>query len=197
MRYPVHLLFLVASTLVFGQQRSVPPEATRNTESAAVCKPESLPEDVRNQLKGKFTSWKVQEPADLNPHAHERWESEKPQKCPGIAVGQFERDKTISYGVLLISESQPETVYKFLVFSPRAGLPSYEMHVLDQSDDGGASNLFIRGVGIGKFFGESSKKKFLVQAREGILAVDSGENEYEADIYFWVGDKYERQPVDC
>ena len=172
MRDPVHLLFLVASTLVFAQQRSVPPEAARATERAAVCKPESLPEDIQNQLRGKFTSWKVQEPVDLSPHAQERWESEKPQKCPGIAIGQFERDKTISYGVLLVPQSQPDARYQFLVFSLKGELPSYEMRVLDMSGDGGASNLFIRAVEISKFFSQSSKKKFGAQAREGILLVD-------------------------
>jgi hypothetical protein len=70
------------------------------------------------------------------------------------------------------------------------------MRILDQSGDGGASNLFIREVEISKFFDESSKRKFRVHTRQGILLVDSGENEYEADIYFWATDKYQHQPID-
>jgi hypothetical protein len=194
MRHPVPLLLMLASTLVFGYQRSPLPEAARPTEGIAVCKPESLPEEVRGHLKREFASWKIQEPETLSQHARERWESEKPVKCPGIAIGQFEKDKTISYGVLLVSQGRPDASYKLLVFSPKGA--SYETHVLDQSDDGGASNLFIRGVEIKKFFGGSSKRKFRVETREGILSVDSGENEYEADIYFWSGDSYQHEPVD-
>jgi hypothetical protein len=185
---------MLASTLVIGFQRSLLPEVARPSEGTAVCKPESLPEQIRNRLKTEFASWKIQGPETLSLHARERWESEKPQHCPGIAIGQFEKDKTISYGILLVPQFRPDARYKFLVFSPK--VPSYETHVLDQSDGNGASNLFIHGVKINRFFGESSKKKFRVATREGILLVDSGENEYEADIYFWVGDAYQHQPVD-
>jgi hypothetical protein len=185
---------MLASMLVFGYQRSLLPEAARPSEGTAACKPESLPEQIRNRLKTEFASWKIQEPETLSLHARERWESEKPQQCTSIAIGQFEKDKTISYGILLVPQFRPDARYKFLVFSPK--VPSYETHVLDQSDGNGASNLFIRGVKINKFFGESSKRKFRVATREGILLVDSGENEYEADIYFWVGDAYQHQPVD-
>jgi len=196
MRHPAALLLMLASTLAFARQRSLLPQLAKPAEGNGVCKLESLPQEIRNRLTMEFASWKVQVPETLSPHAHERWESEKPQQCPGIAIGQFEKDKTISYGVLLTHQGRADANYKFLVFSPKGVTPSFEMRVLDQSDDGGGSNLFIRGVGIGKFFSESLKKKFQVQAREGILLVDSGENEYEADIYFWVSDAYQRQPVD-
>lgn len=196
MRYPVLLLLMLASTLVFARQRSLLPEVAKPAEGNGVCKLESLPQEIRNRLTMEFASWKVQEPETLSPHAHERWESEKPQQCPGIAIGQFEKDKKISYGVLLARKGRADANYKFLVFSPKGGTPSFEMHVLDQLDDGGGSNLFIRRVGIGKFFSELSKKKFRVQAPEGILLVDSGENEYETDIYFWVSNAYQHQWVD-
>jgi hypothetical protein len=196
MRYPAPLLLMLVSTLVFARQRSPLPEVAKQTEGNGVCKLESLPQEIRNRITMEFASWKVQEPETLSPRAHERWESEKPQHCPGIAIGQFENEKTVSYGVLLTHEGRADSNYKFLVFSPKGGTPSFEIHVLEQSDDGGGSNLFIRGVGIGKFFSESSKKKFRVQAPEGILLVDSGENEYEADIYFWVSDAYQHQPLD-
>jgi hypothetical protein len=70
-------------------------------------------------------------------------------------------------------------------FSAKTGQPSYEATVVEQSDDHGASNYFIRKVPISKFFGEESKRKFQVQATEAIVMTDSAEQEYEADIYFW------------
>lgn len=194
MRRPVPSLLMLASTLVLGIQGSLSLGADKLNERTAVCNPESLPREVRSRLKLQFASWKIQEPEALSPSARGRWESEKPQRCPGIAIGLFERDKTISYSVLVVSQARPDTSYKFIVFSPKGD--SYESHVLDQSDDSGAGNLFIRTVEISKFFGEPSKRKFHVQAPEGILFLDSGGNEYEADIYFWDGNKYQHNPVD-
>jgi hypothetical protein len=194
MRHPVPLLFVLALTLVLARQAPLFSQVAMPAEGTGVCKLESLPEEIRNRLKTDFASWKIQGPEALSLHARERWESEKPQQCPGIAIGQFEKDKTISYGVLLVPEFRPDARYKFLVFSPK--VPSFETHVLDQSDGNGASNYFIRSVKINKFFGESSKRKLHVATPEGILLVDSGENEYEADIYFWVSDAYQHQFVD-
>ena len=184
---------MLALTLVFGHLRTFPQVAARATERNAICKPESLPGEIRSQLKKQFASWKIQEPEALSPPARARWESEKPLQCPGITIGQFEKDKTISYGVLLVPQALPGASYKFIIFSPIGD--SYETHVLDQHDSG-ASNLFIRSAKNSKFFTELSKRKFRVQATEGILIVDSGGNEYEADIYFWDGDGYQHQPVD-
>jgi hypothetical protein len=155
----------------------------------------SLPPDVQIRLKGEFGSWKVQEPADLSPRAHERWESEKPLQCPGIAVGRFENAKTPSYAVLLVPQGHADAGYKFLVFGPKAGQLSYEMRAVD-SGDSGAANFFIHRVRISKFFDEQSRKKFQAHTREGILLVDSAEKEYEADVYFWSGGSYRHQPVD-
>jgi hypothetical protein len=43
---------------------------------------------------------------------------------------------------------------------------------------------------------EESKRKFQVHATEGILMVDSAEQEYEADVYFWPNGRYQQEPVD-
>ena len=87
--------------------------------------------------------------ADLSPRARERWESEKPVQCPGIAAGQFEATGMKSYAVLLVPEHNPDAGYKFMVFSPKAGaLTSFEMKALEQWDGGGAANFFIRAVKI-------------------------------------------------
>jgi lipopolysaccharide export system protein LptC len=86
--------------------------------------------------------------------------------------------------------------YRFLVFSRKTGQPSYEATVVEQSDDKGASNYFIRKVAVSRFFNEESKRKFQVQAAEAILMVDSAETEYEADLYFWSNGRFQQQAVD-
>jgi len=189
------LLFLITAVVASRQQGSSLPAPVKSSEAPALCKVGSLPVDVQSHLKREFGSWKVQEPADLSPRAHERWESEKPLACPGIAVGQFENAKAPSYAVLLVPKGHADAGYKFFVFSPRSGQPSHGMTTVDSGSSGGA-NFFIHKVRISKFFDEQSREKFQAHTSEGILLVDSGENEYETDVYFWANDHYHHQPVD-
>ena len=111
-------------------------------------------------------------------------------------MGLFQSAKTLSYALLLVPIEHPDAGYRFLVFSSKTGQPSYETTVVEKSDDHGASNYFIRKVSISKYFSEESKRKFQVQATDAILMVDSAEQEYEADIYFWSNGRFRREPVD-
>lgn len=189
------LLFLPA--LAFGQGRSSSRASAKPSEGPALCELGFLPPEVQNRLKEEFASWKIQGPVDLSPRAHERWESEKPLECPGIAVGQFENARMRSYAVLLVPQAHADPGYKFLVFTAKGSQPrSYGMEVIEQSGDSGAANFFIHKVQISKFFNEQSRRKFHVQTSEGILLIDSAENEYEADVYFWADGGYQHQPVD-
>jgi len=104
--------------------------------------------------------------------------------------------KTPSYALLLIPIGQPDAGYRFLVFSRNTGQSFYQATVVEHSDDHGASNYFIRRVSIGKFFDEESKRKFQVQATDGIVMTDSAENEYGADVYFWSNGSYRHEPID-
>ncbi len=183
-------MLLLLPAFVFGQG------AGRANQSPTLCKVESLPSDIQNRLKEEFGSWKIQEPKNLSEHARKTWEGKKPPACPGIAVGLFQSAKTPSYAVLLVPVDHPDAGYRFLVFNRKTDLPSYEPTVLEHSDDHGASNYFIRKVPISEFFGAESKRKFQVQATEAIVMVDSGEQEYEADIYFWSNGRYRQEPVD-
>jgi hypothetical protein len=188
-------MFLMTAILVFGQTSPLP-KLARATDASAPCNLGSFPSGVQNHLKSDFGSGKIQEPESLSDHARKTWAGKKPPACPGIAVGLFQSAKTPSYAVLLVPFDHPDAGYRFLIFSRKSQQPSYEMTVVDQFDDRGASNYFIRRVPINKFFSEKSKKKFQVQAIEGILMVDSAEQEYEADVYFWSNGRFQQQPVD-
>jgi hypothetical protein len=111
-------------------------------------------------------------------------------------VGLFQSAKTPSYAVLLVPIDHPDAGYRFLVFSRKTGQPSYETTVVEKSDDHGTSNYFIRKVPISRFFNEEYKRKFQIQATDAILMVDSAEQEYEADIYFWSNGRFQQQSVD-
>jgi len=189
-------MLLMTSVLVFGQTSSPLPELSAATVGSAPCKLGSLPSDVQNRLKSDFGSWKVQEPESLSEHARKTWAGKKPTACPGIAVGAFQSAKTPSFAVLLVPLDHPDAGYRFLVFSQKPGQLSYDTIVVEQSGDHGSANYFIRKVPASQFFSEESKRKFQVQASEAILMVDSAEQEYEADVYYWSKGGYQHQPVD-
>ncbi len=190
------IMLLMMTVLAGGRAERLLPASAVAAEGPTPCNLGSLPSDIRNRLKSDFGPWKVQEPENLSEHARKTWAGKKPPACPGIAVGLFQAVKTPSYALLLVPVDHPDAGYRFLVFSHKTGLSSYEATVVEQSDDHGASNYFIRKVLISKFFGEQATRKFQVQATEGIVMTDSAAQEYEADIYFWSDGRYRQEPVD-
>jgi hypothetical protein len=82
------------------------------------------------------------------------------------------------------------------VFTTIPGQLTYGVVSVEQSDSAGASNYFIRKVPASQFFSSESKKKFHLEASDCILMVDSAEQEYGADIYFWANGRYQHEPVD-
>ncbi len=189
-------MLLMMTVLAGGRAERLLPASAVAAEGPTPCNLGSLPSDIRNRLKSDFGPWKVQEPENLSEHARKTWAGKKPPACPGIAVGLFQAVKTPSYALLLVPVDHPDAGYRFLVFSRKTGLSSYEATVVEHSDDHGASNYFIRKVLISKFFGEQATRKFQVQATEGIVMTDSAAQEYEADIYFWSDGRYRQEPVD-
>lgn len=189
-RAPLSLMCLLVSGLIFGQK------AACAREGQNLCNVGSLPQDIQSRLKEEYGSWKIQEPADLSKRAHERWESEKPLGCPGIAVGHFESAKTLSYAILLVPSGRANGGYRFLVFSQKAGQPAYDSRLVEKLDQNGAANYFIHRTPISKFFDAPSRKKFQAHTVDGILLVDSAENEYGIEVYFWSGGRYRHEPID-
>jgi hypothetical protein len=157
---------------------------------------DSLPPVIQRHLREEYGSWTVQEVANLSPRARERWNSEKPLECPGIAVGHFESAQTLSYALLLVPLSHADAGYRFVVFSQRPGQSDYEARILDKLDESGAANYFLRGVPIGKFFDEASKKRFHAHSADVILLFDSAEKEYGVVVYYWSENHYRNDPVD-
>lgn len=111
-------------------------------------------------------------------------------------MGFFNGPKQTSYALLLVPSDHPDAAYRLVVFRPQQNYSAYEELIVEKSDDHGASNFFIQKVPVSKFFGEASMKKFQVHASEAIRMVDSAENEYEADVYFWSNGRFRQEPVD-
>jgi hypothetical protein len=171
---------------------SLPLPARENSDRTS-CSVEGLPASIQGQLKADFASWRIQEAKDLSSSARERWASTKPSECPGIAVGEFETVNS-AYAVLLVPVDNPDKAYRFLVFGGSDGQPHHKL--VEQWDGGGAANYFIQKTQIDHWFNKAWKLKLHVTTNEGILFVDAGEAEYEADVYFWARGDYQHQWVD-
>jgi hypothetical protein len=182
------LLFLLSASLASGEQTI--------GKRQGLCQPDSLPSAIKHRLREEYCSWRVQDVANLSQRAHERWESEKPLECPGIAVGHFESAQAPSYALLLVPVANTDAGYRVLVFSQKTGESDYEIRILDKLDQSGAANYFLRGTPISKFFSEESKKRFHAHTVDVILLFDSAEKEYEVDVYYWSEGRYRHNPVD-
>src|ERR1700730_12748422 len=188
-----HALFFLSVLTLGWAGRSL---AGKQGSTPNLCGVESLPSEIQTRLKIEFNSWKIEDPDGLSTHAKERWKSEKPLACPGLAKGQFDDSDLPSYAILLVPKVNPQSAYKFLISTRLSGEQSYESQVLD-SGDAGADNFFIHAIRLRKFFDERSRLKFHAHSREGILLVDAAENEYEVDVYFRADRIFTHQPVDC
>jgi len=176
--------------LIFGGQT----EQSGRTKIS--CAAESLPSAIQHRLQEEYGQWRIQKEENLSPRARGRWESEKPLTCPGIAVGRFENAEARSYAVLLVPAHQTDGGYRLLVFSRKSGDGGYEPKLVDKLDDRGGANYFLHAVSISKFFDEASRKRFQAHTPEGVLLIDSAENEYEVDVYFWSAGHYKHEPID-
>jgi hypothetical protein len=188
------IILCFGMSILGGLFSSLPAQISR--AEATVCDTNQLPSEIRDRLRTDFGTWKAQAPDNLSQKARLSWAGKKGTGCPGIALGFFRSARQTSYAVLLVPSEHPDAAYRFVVFSPKVENSAYEELIVEKSDDHGASNFFIQKVPVSKFFDETSKKKFQVQTTEAILMIDSAENEYEADVYFWANNKFQQEPVD-
>jgi hypothetical protein len=195
-RFSFRLILLTTAALILCLPSS--PSSVRATpfEAPDPCSVSTLPSEIQDRLKEDFGSWKIQASENLSERARETWDGKKPSGCPGIAVGLFRDVTTPSYGFLLVPIDHPDSAYRFVVFSRNTGQLSYAATIVEKLDGHGASNYFVRKVPVKDFFSEESGKKFQVEATDAILLVDSAEQEYGTDIYFWSNGSYRHEPVD-
>ena len=187
--------FLLFGGLIFGLASGSTARIQAASDPAS-CSLLSLPSSIRDGFKRDFAGWKIQDQDSLSQAARKTWAGRKPTACPGAAFGKFDQSSMSSYALMIVPIEHSDTAYRLLVFKHGIGNDAYELKVLDKLDEHGASNYFIRRVPIRDFFDENSKAKFKVQAIDGILVVDSAENEYGADVYFWSNGTFRHEPVD-
>jgi len=174
---------------------------TANASKVKPCTLESLPDELQARLKTNYSSWKIQDVSNLSVNAIARWRGEKRQPrqtepdCPGIAVGEF-RTSQLSYAILLVPIEKPDAAYRLVIFTLSSGSAPGSLDTADQWDNGGAANYFIHPVRIAKVFSGEWVRKLKVAAKDGVVSVDAGENDYGADVYFWANGQYRHEPID-
>ena len=166
---------------------------TLSAQDPTLCSTAELPTSVQAELKGKFSSWRVQDVANLAAMTKERWRAEKPLTCPGIAVGKFESVNATSYAVLIVPALDTDSAYKLLVFTPK--VPN-SIKVLEEWNKGGASHYFIHELEINKVLSSGWIKKLDIKTTEGFVSVDAAESEYGVDVYFWADSQYRHKWID-
>jgi hypothetical protein len=162
--------------------------------SADECGANALPAEIQAALARDFSDWKIQQAADLSKMAHGRWAGDKKPACAGVAVGHFTGTDTTDYALLLAPAHAGEGGYRFVVFKQVA--TGYAATILEKSSRGDAGNFFIRSVPSRDWIDDVTIKGSHVQAADAIEMIDCGENEYEADLYYWSNGKFTHSPID-
>lgn len=161
-------------------------------ELLALCRTDSLPQDIRSSLSRNFNGWKIQEPADLGTRARTRWGAERPLNCPGIATGHFQDAKNASYALLLIPANRSSSAYRLLIFTQQSGQQYFGFKAVGQMDSG-ASDVFVETVPTVRLFEATAKLVARSHASEAVMLVDSAAA--QAYLYVYADLGYERAPV--
>jgi hypothetical protein len=164
-------------------------------DSAESCE-HALPGEVSRMLSEQFSGWKIQSSETLSATARDRWHSEKPVVCPGIARGKFVGTTSVSFAVLIIGGPDNKGQAKLVVFSPKNEQQS--AYSVQGVDDIGANvpNYFIHEARVRQFFDAASTRRFRVAAVDTIVLFDAGADEYGTEVYFWTGTYFRHEPVD-
>jgi hypothetical protein len=179
------ILLAVSGTLTFASsgfsQRTKPDP----------CGQLRLPSNAKQALRKSYGSWTIQTAGLLSKTARERWSAEKPLSCPGAIQGRFFPSSDTTYVLLLVQRERPQGGYRIIAVDHES-----RTVVVEASDDQDSSNYFLHGVLTSRYFSREKAKKFRPQAKDSFLVIDSAEQEYGADLYFWTEGHFRTEPVD-
>ena len=162
------------------------------SELLDLCRPDSLPQDIRSSLARNFSGWKIQEPTDLSTRARTRWGAERPLNCPGIAAGHFQDPKNASYALLLIPANHAGNACRLLIFTQQSGQQYYGFKAVGQTDSG-ASDVYVEAVPTARYSEVTAKLVAHSHVSEAVLLVDSAA--VDAYLFVYSDMAYEREQV--
>jgi hypothetical protein len=191
------LEFLLALCFaVFGPPSHAFGMQAKARSAAPACHPEAFPSGIGTILKEQYGGWKVQDASSLSSRGLRNWVSiqKRASGCPGIAIGRFE-NSNLSYALLLVREAHPDAGYRLIVFRRPSATTDYRATVVDKFDGAGSTNFFIETVEIGGYFSSEQRKQLGIAASEGIFMMETAENEFGGEVFFWTrnGYRYEQR----
>jgi hypothetical protein len=191
-RAPMRALYIFLGCNLFAGLSPTLQAAGEPTELLDLCRPDSLPQDIRSSLSRNFSGWKIQEPTDLSTRARTRWGAERPLNCPGIAGGHFQDAKNASYALLLIPANHASSAYRLLIFTQQSGQQYYGFKTVGQTDSG-AGDVFVETVPTVRYFEATAKLVAHSHVSEAVMLVDSAAT--QAYLYVYSDMAYEREQV--
>lgn len=150
-----------------------------------------VPREVLHQVRTQYAGWVIQSPNMLGSFTRKRWEGAPHSACPGTANGQFGGQEGLAFALLIVHNSSAQLV----LYRRNVSSLDYSFW-LSKKLSGNPSNFYIQGMPVNKVFDRAARRRFRAIGRDFVLVVDAGDNEYEADAYFWTGKRFASEPID-
>ncbi len=156
------------------------------SQSSATCGDVSVPAPVNALLKAKFSRWRPERVSDLLGDDRKLWLEGHSKECPGVAIGNFETKRSLSYAVLLVPTSEQLGGFQIIVFSKGATNDAYTWKVLQHVEGKAYFAPVIYKVPPGKYSGFDDSKAVLLK----LDGVNVEWIEKSSLVYYWRDGSY-------
>lgn len=166
------------------------PPGVSASQVSAVCDEITLPAQVNELLRVRFSGWRPKSVSDIDADDRQLWLKAHDKECPGIVVGRFENGDP-SYATLLVPKEAPTGGYKLVVFSRDPKGNTYGWKLLDHADGQTYSGLVISKAKPGKY-SDYGDAKSVQTSLDGVYLewIEKG-----AQLYYWSSGRYHRLQV--
>jgi hypothetical protein len=146
-------LLLIAFTAEHSFVLAQPiPAQTAGTET---CIAPAIPAEVSSYLKVNFPGWRIKQPQDLREARYEWLSAYKIRRCPGVAIGNFQPGRDLTYAFLVVPEQgpNPHKDCRLLVVTTVGGRLSSRVIFSQGNRDKNVSedDLYIRPINLAAF----------------------------------------------
>jgi hypothetical protein len=161
-------------------------------QASQPCDVAATPPEIGDLLKESFAQWRPKQVSDMEADEQKLWlMGPNGKACPGIVLGHFESQNSLSYAFLLVRRSDPNGGHKIVMFSKETGKDLYAWRLLDHAEGQTYSGLVISKAGPGKYEDWEGKKS--IQIKLDALYVEWMEK--GAQLYYWSAGRYHKLQV--
>jgi len=132
-----------------------------------------------------FPEWRPKQVSDLGADDRQLWLKAHAKQCPGVAIGRFKGNSTVSYAFLLVPQSNPAGGYKLVVGS-KASANEYDFDLLDHNDNERSTGMVISKVAPGTYPDFERTESITVK----LDSINVEWIEAAAVLYYWSDGRY-------